>query len=165
MLRRRLRCRVLPTTRLGCAGACMHVGLLPTSTRPWRLCLGAPLQMVKLHDRDNSGCIGLAEFRSLHMQLTEIRGAFAAAARGADAITQQQVEQLVQQQGEWQTWRETGRGRHPGRLSCLQQEHSGHFSGHAAAQQLFGPPACLPCPTPLRLPLGAACAQGAVLVV
>lgn len=55
--------------------------------------------MVKLHDRDNSGCIGLGEFRSLHMQLTEIRVAFAAAAQGGDAISQQQVEQLVQQQG------------------------------------------------------------------
>lgn len=55
--------------------------------------------MVRLHDRDNSGCIGLAEFRSLHMQLTEIRTAFTAAACGTDSISQQQVEQMVQQQG------------------------------------------------------------------
>ncbi|KAL4436914.1 hypothetical protein ABPG75_004053 [Micractinium tetrahymenae] len=61
--------------------------------------LMACAQMVKLHDRDNSGCIGLAEFRSLHMQLTEIRTAFSAAAGGGDALSQQQVEQLVQQQG------------------------------------------------------------------
>lgn len=57
--------------------------------------------MVRLHDRDNSGTIALPEFRSLHMQLTETRSAFSAAARGGDAIGADAVQHLVAAQGGW----------------------------------------------------------------
>lgn len=61
--------------------------------------LMACAQMVRLHDRDGNGNISFPEFSSLHMQLTEIRTAFSAAAQGGDSISGEQVAQLVAQQG------------------------------------------------------------------
>ena len=55
--------------------------------------------MVRLHGEDHSGTISLQEFQSLHVQLTQIKAAFGAAAGGSDSISTDQLQQLVAQQG------------------------------------------------------------------
>ncbi|PRW57843.1 sorcin-like [Chlorella sorokiniana] len=61
--------------------------------------LQACSQMVRLHDRDSSGTISIDEFRTLHLQLTEIKAGWTAAAAGGDSISAQQAQQLIAQQG------------------------------------------------------------------
>ena len=55
--------------------------------------------MVRLHDRDSNGTISLDEFRSLHLQLTDIKARFAAAAAGGDSLSYDQLQKVVEQQG------------------------------------------------------------------
>lgn len=94
---------VQSTTAPSTAAANVHP--TPIASAPLPL-LGARslahAQMVRVHDRDSSGTITFPEFRSLHMQLGEIRAAFSGAARGADTISPEQVQQLVAAQGEAQ---------------------------------------------------------------
>lgn len=69
--------------------------------------------MIRLHDTDNSETISLAEFRSLHLQLSDIKARFGAAAAGGDSLSFDQVQALVAQQGESPDGRAGGGGGEP----------------------------------------------------
>ena len=105
-LQRALNLGGLSFSLMACAQVRMPLQLhCPLRSLPWAplhtsLCsLPCCLQMVRLHDKDHSGTISLQEFQSLHVQLTQIKAAFGAAAAGGDSISTDQLQQLVAQQG------------------------------------------------------------------